>query len=310
MKRRRSLFQQIKEHPVATMMITLLVAVIVLMLLSILGYIYNWGWTGLAPYISPPHPQSSDYQRGKTLWDWLQLLVIPVVLAIGGYFFNYTVSRNERKAADQRNQTEREIASDNQREQALQAYIDKMSELLLHENLRESKPEDEIRKIARVRTLTVLTRLDGERKRNLLLFLYESGLIFKDHIIIDLQGADLSNADLKGVDLHGAMLHKVNLYGSSMAGINLHETDLSEANLSHTYESGADLSKANLTRARFNGAEIYHANFAGANLTGTSFEFAWLRRSNISPEQLSKVISLAGATLPDGTKIPDPPEKK
>ncbi|MGZ3611524.1 MAG: hypothetical protein ACXVBU_15830, partial [Ktedonobacteraceae bacterium] len=58
--------------------------------------------------------------QGKTLWDWLQLLIIPVVLALGGYLFTYTTGR-----------TEREIASDRQCEEALQAYIDKISELLL-----------------------------------------------------------------------------------------------------------------------------------------------------------------------------------
>src|SRR6266480_5156275 len=75
---------------------------------------------------------------GKTLWEWLQLLIIPAVLALGGYLFTFTISRNERKAADRHNQTERDIAQDNQREVALQEYIDKMSELLLHEKLRES----------------------------------------------------------------------------------------------------------------------------------------------------------------------------
>ena len=32
--------------------------------------------------------------KGKTLWDWLQLLFIPVVLAVAGFWFNH----RERKA--------------------------------------------------------------------------------------------------------------------------------------------------------------------------------------------------------------------
>src|SRR2546430_10008784 len=28
---------------------------------------------------------TSEYQPGKTLWDWLQLLIIPVVLAVAGF---------------------------------------------------------------------------------------------------------------------------------------------------------------------------------------------------------------------------------
>ena len=65
--------------------------------------------------------------------------------------------------------------TDNQHETALQAYIDKMSELLLEKNLRNSAKEDEVSKIARVRTLTILPLLDGNRKSSLLKFLYETG---------------------------------------------------------------------------------------------------------------------------------------
>src|SRR5258708_5587246 len=202
--RLRSWRQKIKQHPVAAVLTALLVVVIVLVVLSVLGYIFNWNWTGLGSYIPPT--KAGNFQRGKTLWDWLQLLIIPAVLAVGGYLFNYTTSRNEQKASVLHNQTEREIASDNQREAALQAYIDNMSELLLHEKLRESGPNDEVRKIARVRTLTVLPRLDAERQGSVLQFLHESGLIDKGRSIVDLHGADLSGAILDKADLRGADL--------------------------------------------------------------------------------------------------------
>src|SRR6266699_3076249 len=126
---------------VVILMLVVLLAVIVV---SILGYAYNLNWSGL---------------HGKTFWDWLQLLIIPAVLAVGGYLFNYTTGRNEQKAAQVRDQTERDISLDNQREAALQVYIDKMSELLLHENLRQSSQGDEVRNIARVRTLTLLSQI-------------------------------------------------------------------------------------------------------------------------------------------------------
>ncbi len=74
-----------------------------------------------------------------------------------------------------------------------------MSELLLHENLRGSAEDAEVRKIARVHTLTVLPRLDKVRKRSVLLFLHESELIDKDKPIVNLNGADLSEADLMGI---------------------------------------------------------------------------------------------------------------
>jgi len=64
----------------------------------------------------------------KALWDWMELLIIPLVLAIGAFFLN----QSERE-------TERETAKDRQQEAALQAYIDNMSELLLKEKLRTTK---------------------------------------------------------------------------------------------------------------------------------------------------------------------------
>ena len=47
------------------------------------------------------------------------------------------VRKQTEKIEQQRAKAEREIAEDNQREAALQAYINEMSELLLHENLRK-----------------------------------------------------------------------------------------------------------------------------------------------------------------------------
>jgi len=175
-------WHQIKTHPVRTVLIALLVVAIILIMLSTLGYIFNWGWTGLGPYISPPHPKDSDFQRGKTLWDWMQLLIIPAVLAVAGYVINLTISRGEQAATEQRAQSEREatekraeterkIADDNQRETALKEYIDKMSELFLHEDLLGSDPKKEVRETARIQTLTVLNRLDGKRKGSVLQFL-------------------------------------------------------------------------------------------------------------------------------------------
>src|SRR5215469_820321 len=44
----------------------LVAAALVLVALAIGGYVFNWTWTGF---------------KGNTLWDWLHLLILPVVLA-------------------------------------------------------------------------------------------------------------------------------------------------------------------------------------------------------------------------------------
>src|SRR6266481_8147673 len=136
-------WQQIKKHRVAIGVVA--IVLVVAITLIIVGYWFDWaGFNGynkvtIAHTISGTNAgtviRTEEYQPGRTLWDWLQLLIVPAVLAVGGYLFTFTISRNERKAADRHNQTEREIALDNQRETALQAYIDKMSELLLNKQL-------------------------------------------------------------------------------------------------------------------------------------------------------------------------------
>lgn len=213
--RLRSWWQKTSK-PLDAVIVTVLSVLLVLLVLIVFGYLFNWPWTGF---------------HGKTLYDWLQLLIIPAVLAVGGYLFNYTTSRNEQKATQLHDQTERDVALDNQREAALQAYIDSMSELLLHENLRQSAEDGEVRKIARVRTLTVLPRLDGVRQASVLQFLRESRLIDIDMNIIDLEGANLSKANLYRADLHEANLSRSNLGGVDLSEAYLYRADLRFANL-------------------------------------------------------------------------------
>src|SRR5260370_42121058 len=98
--------------------------IICLIGLIVAGYRFNWDWTGFNGYnkVTITHTisgtnagtvtKTEEYQPEKGLWDWLQLLIIPLALAIIAVFFN----RSERK-------NEQRIAADNQQETALQEYI-------------------------------------------------------------------------------------------------------------------------------------------------------------------------------------------
>jgi energy-coupling factor transporter transmembrane protein EcfT len=134
-----SWWEQIKQHLVTILIVAIILVVAIVLI--IIGY--GLDWTGF----------NGNNKSGKTLWDWLQLLFIPAVLTLGAIW--YTARQNH----------DLQITLDNQRETALQTYLDKMSELLLHENLRTSKRGDDVRNIAHARTLTVLPQLDPNRKR-------------------------------------------------------------------------------------------------------------------------------------------------
>src|SRR5258708_13973193 len=261
----------------------LLVGVVVLI---IAGYIFKWDWTGFNEHRGPNILQ---YQPAKTLWDWLQLLgvlAIPVAVVLGVAWF----TTKQGQVGDAENK-------DNQREAALQAYIDNMLELLLAKNLRSSTEDEEVQKIARVRTLTVLRRLDAERKGSVLQFLQESGLIGKDKRVINLTGANLIGANLSGANLSGT-----NLSGAYLSRADLSGADLSKANLSGVVLSGADLSLANLIGANLSGVYLSGANLSGANLNGADLSGANLSGALVTAEQLTATKLLQGATMPDGSK--------
>jgi hypothetical protein len=162
----------------------------------------------------------------KGLWDVLDLVIIPVVLVIGGYFLSKRQKVTELKIARDERESERRIAKDRDEEQALQTYFSEMSKLLLEHKLRESGEESEQGSLARSRTLTTLRRLNPERKAALLLFLYESQLIAGDAPLVSLY-----NADLSGANMEGAYLSHANLKGANLEGANLEHAFLIEANL-------------------------------------------------------------------------------
>lgn len=225
----------------------------------------------------------------QSLWDWMQLLIIPIVLGIGALLFQ----REESKV-------ERENTLDKQRQETLMTYFDRMETLLLQRGLRESKEGSEVRTVARARTLAVLWNLDWLRKRYALQFLYESDLVNHKNPIVKLNGANLYEANLDG-----AYLYEANLEGAH----------LEEAHLEGAHLEGAHLSRAKLMEAHLEGAHLYEANLYEANLEGAHLEGACLFRANLNwanlnkadlkLEQLDQASEFLYAIMPDGTRYMD-----
>lgn len=268
-----------------------LVAVAVVGLVLVL---YWLPWAGFSESYGP----DGEWRGAKTLWDWIDLLLAPAALVAGLLVLSEAIRRMGREAEERRARSEWEIALDRSREAALQAYLDRMMDLM-GDGLCASDPGDVKRTIARARTLTVLRQLDVERKGLLLQFLHGSGLIGKGmesngetrQVIADLRKADLSGVNLSGADLSDADLSEVNLSwanlnGANLAGINLYESDLEGANL-----RGSDLRWADLRGARLGGADLIRADLRWANL-----ESADLSKANLSKAILYEA-HLEGANL-------------
>ena len=113
----------------------------------------------------------------KTLWDWMQLLIVPIVLGGGAVWFQVQASSTARQNETERADAQRTVEIDRARQSALQAYLGSISVLLLDKNLADPSVDTAVREIARANTLSTLRQLDPERKRLLITFAYDSKLI-------------------------------------------------------------------------------------------------------------------------------------
>jgi hypothetical protein len=244
----RKWWQQLKKHRVAIRVGAIVLVVVIVVI--IIGYWFDWtGFNGynqvtITRTISGTNAgtvtRTEEYQPGKALWDWLQLLIIPLVLAVGALLFNFANSRTEQNIAAQRYKQDQQIALDKQREDLLHIYLDSISELLLNKKLRTTKPDAEVRIVARVRTITILFQLDARRIGYVFAFLREAGLMStSSESIVSLKQAYLNN-------------------------INFSQAVIDEADLREAYISNANLSGAMLYGANLSGATLYAANLSGA----------------------------------------------
>jgi len=250
-------------------------------------------------------------QDQQGLRDWVTLFILLLMLIGGALMFMWTIRRSEQRTqqelrlAEWYAQHERELEMQRLQEVAFQTYLDRMTALLLDQKLRRSKPGDEVRDIARARTLTTLRGLDGPYKGILIRFLHEAELITGEGIV------DLNGANLRGADLNKAVLRRVDLSGADLSGADLSEADLSGSDLSEAILIVANLhainlSDTNLTGVSLTEAVVHGANMEGANLTradlhGTNLECASLIRANLTGAKMNSAIlmdaDVSGANL-------------
>lgn len=223
-------------------------------------------WTGFNTRAA-----ADDRYPARTLWDWLSLLLVPVVLAVGGLLFTWFENRQTRSIERDRVAENQRIERERAQDAVVKDYLDQMTELLLHHTLRNAAEDDEVRSVARARTLTALRNIDGTRRATIVQFLYESRLIgwssggARLGAIIPLSGANLDGAWLTGASLDGARL----------AG-------------------------TTLDRAMFDGAWLMGASFDGAKLAQASFDGGNLSDcKGLTLDQLRESQSLRGTKLPD-----------
>jgi hypothetical protein len=241
--------------------------------------------------------ETTKNDDGKTLWEWLSALGVPLSLAILGFWLQQlqqnraeVLAKEQRKRDETLAEEQRKIVADETKEEVLQVYFDRLSGLLVDKNLlaiaadgnavsvEEKHRLNSSKDVIRVRTLSILRRFenDPERKGSVMRFLIEAGFFSK--LELDLRDADLSGTSLIRADLSGS---------------NLMSADLNGSNLMSAYLNGSNLRGANLSGANLSGADLSGADLSGADLSSAK---------NIEDDQL-KTAKLCRTKLPEGITL-------
>jgi uncharacterized protein YjbI with pentapeptide repeats len=252
------------------------------------GYRYAPDWTGFGEYQTPSNP---DIERARRLWDWLELLIVPMAVVWGAWWLDRRQKETEREFEQARLEKDREIAQEKRYDATLEAYFDRMTALLLEEELRDSEEGDEVRTIARTRTLAVLRRLDASHNEQVLGFLREARLISSASPVISLENGNIRRGDFRDIDLKEVDLREVDLLGADLLGADLRGADLREADLRWADLRGtdlreADLREADLLRAELQGADLRWTDLSETYLTAANLRWADLRGADLREADL------------------------
>ena len=247
----------------------------------------------------------------KTFVEIVFTLLIPVMIGI----LAVVLQKNESELTEKNRkndyligQLQRQSDEEQTRllgnETVFSNYVKNMADVIL---FGPTKLENQHFIVTRALTSTVLRQLDLEKKRLVIQFLYDTGIlhrgenIFATNIALDadrhLKGVILDKVDFSnGLDLSAILLREVRLVEATFARSNLQAADLSASILSRVNFSGT-----NCDRAKFVNAQLDQTDFTGASLEDVQFTRANLSGSKITDEQIQRALFVFRTILPNGT---------
>ena len=273
---------------------------------------------------NPENLTNEEIHSEKMLGDILELsseLAIPILLFYFGYQFLQIQKKRAEQQAELENQRvnaqaelEKGIAKDNLSEEAIQVYLERVTDLLLNKELRQelftddqsnsSNNDNSVGSVIRLITITILRRLEGDEQRQarILNFLRDAEL---DKFI--LENVNMSRVNLKKVNLGLVNLKEAYLDGANLERANLEGTNLERASLEGTNLEGASLEGGNLKgaylwKAKLKGARLKGANLEGTNLEGTNLRGANLGGANLKGADLEEA-NLEGVNFTDAQHL-------
>ena len=186
-------------------------------ILILIGIGYRYEWTGFGER-AREKSETGETQRGKTLWDWMSLLFVPLMIVGIGIWFTWWQNNSQQglEARQRAQEAERQAQYS-----ALQAYLDQTSQLMFERDLLGTEEGDAVFTLAQARTTAIIGQSDGEQNQVVTHFLSDAGLLRKPAL--------LAKVDLQDAKLHKAVLQNANLAGTDRRGANLSDAVLIDA---------------------------------------------------------------------------------
>lgn len=210
----------------------------------------------------------SENEKIKTLWDWLDLLIVPASIGIIGWIYKeYEKSKEERRLKEDK-------YSD-----TLDSYFKVMTDLMLNSKLPKNKQS---RKIARTRTIVALENLDGERKGQIFQFLKETKLLDK----IDILGANFSEGDFEGLVFRNQILKGINFKNSNFDNSYLDGSQFVSCDFDSCTFSNSSLIGVDFFYSKLNNSSIRNTDITTVKFEGVELNNADLRNTKILSSQL------------------------
>ena len=214
----------------------------------------------------------------KPIWDWLELLLIPLLLALLGWFITWKNNKNER-----------EITKNKSLQESFDSYLEFMSKLILENDMANSD-DHKVPIIARARTINFLDSADSEKRGLVLQFLAETNLICAPNPIINLNGINLNKTKLRNIRLEKISLKGVHLKNCDFKGANLKGSDFTSSNFENCNLSNSNLENSNLTYADMENVNLTNGNLVKATIDGTNFKQAKMENCLVTKTQFNIII--------------------
>lgn len=240
----------------------------------------------------------------QSLWAWMDLLIIPVALAVAAYALSKLQKESEQRVAERREEENRQLAErreeenrrrddEKQSRDTYQSFVD-FVEKFFHNHkgqLQIFEEDHPIRSIVQARTTHTLTILNETWRPLYFQFLLVSGLTTGGRQKENATGDESSSLDnktiyagiLRNADLRLINLDKVDLFSADLQRVNLERCKLHE-----TVLINVDLSDAKLKDAQLIGVQLTNGILLQAQMEGVNLENCVLKKANLSKSNLSK----------------------